>query len=85
MHKKPGGMKYVAEGFDPHILDVTRRAAKIWDAVSDTTVIFFWVKGDTLPKIFQADLKNEWSKMKTVTKDMAVQEMLEGLGAITLH
>lgn len=47
--KKTGGMKFLEEGYDPHMLDVTRIASESWDEVGQQSIARCWVKS----KIFQ--------------------------------
>ena len=47
--KKAAGMKGIADGYDPHMLDVSRLCAQSWDQVGQDSIASCWEKSGILP------------------------------------
>lgn len=68
-HKsKANGMKGLAEGTDPHMLDVTRLCAMSWEDVTQDAIARCWARSGILPLSDRADLEQVSGKTRRTKK-----------------
>ena len=73
---KVAGIKGMEEGYDPHMVNVSRIVRDSWDMVSDMKIVLFWVKSKVLPKGIQTKVKSLFWRMKPQEKEYSVQDTL---------
>ena len=77
--KRPGGMKGLAEGYDPHMLDVSRLCQKSWDDVKSEEIARCWSKSGILSMSDTADLVQSSGKVKRSQRECTVMSDILGL------
>ena len=76
------GMRGMAEGYDPHMLDISPLVLKSWAGVNEMAVGRCWVKSQVLPVSHAAEVSSTFGKMKNTTKDAKVQEIVSILSKL---
>lgn len=56
------GTRGVDEGYPPHVLDVAEEVERIWDLISQQTVVRCWIKSKVLPVGVQSTLAASFGK-----------------------
>lgn len=81
---KKNGMKGMEEGYDPHMLDVSRLVFESWNDVGQSTIARCWVKSKILPPTMDAELNNEWGKTKAKSTEEAAGDLVKMLSSISI-
>lgn len=82
---KKAGMKGMEEGYDPHMLDVTRLTAKSWNTVTQASVARCWVKAKILPAAVEADINNAWGKTGCKSTAQSAAEIVNIFSNLSIH
>lgn len=77
--KAPAGRKGLADGHDPHVLDVSRLSEKSWAVALPDVITRCWTKPGVLPVTETADLVQAYGKVKQSKKECAVVSEILGL------
>lgn len=83
-HKNPGGMNGIAEGYEPHMLDVTRLVKQSWESVSQMTIARCWMKARCLPSGMNAELNSTFGRMRNSSRSDEVMELVDLLGQLRI-
>lgn len=78
------GMRGLAEGHDPHMLDVARLCSESWDLVTEMTICRCWVKSDMLPRGTSTDLNATFGRMSNTSREEEIMRMVEMFKKITI-
>lgn len=83
---RKAGMKGMEEGYDPHMLDVSRLVAASWDDVSVATIARCWRKASILPASHEADILNLHGKIKkrSDVENKAAEEIVACFSKLSL-
>lgn len=76
------GMKGLAEGFDPHMLDVANLIKTSWNQVSDMAIARSWIKAKFLPAAMEADLSASYGRMIDTSHSMDMRAVTVLLGSL---
>lgn len=77
--KRPAGMKGLADGYDAHMLDVSRLCQKSWSEVTPEAIARCWTKSGILSMSDTADLVQSSGKLKRSQRECAVLSDILGM------
>lgn len=72
----------MAEGYDPHMLDVSRLVLKSWAEVNEMAICRCWLQSHVLPVPHAAEVSATFGKKKNTTKETKVQEIISILSKL---
>lgn len=78
------GMTGLAEGYDPHMLDVTHLVRVSWEKVQPMTIAQCWVKSKVLPQSHSAELNSIHGKMQNTFEEAIVEDIVSSLSSLSL-
>jgi hypothetical protein len=83
--KMTAGSMGLAEGHDPHVLDVADMALLAWKDVQQESIARCWLKANILPPMMQAALSNEGGRgVRRGATDPDVAALSDALSAISV-
>ena len=83
-NNKPG-TNSIAQGYDPHMLDVMRISSEAWNEVHEMNVVRCWVNSQILSVEMAANIKSLFGRMRNTSKHDDTKEIVGMLKQLSIN